>query len=278
MAALTALLSGCVANPTDSVPAGDTQVDTSGGHGEAVELPELPTCPGADFTSSLPWYPASPWWFLRSVESDMYGTWAALEQAAAATGCPAASTEGDATTLSGDCAAADVEFEGTWRAESVSTGGVLDFTLDAMTAVVTLDDTPQDLAASGTFYWERTVVDGEPLAEYERSEGTRSLHRGSALDGDFAFEGLEVTQDTTQFVASGAVAVDWAYGSGRYCPVVELHAAPDCPEEPDGYYAIQGAATWLMVADGSGACDGCVDVYQDGVWQEQFCDLPALFY
>jgi hypothetical protein len=210
------------------------------------------------------------------MEADTFGTWIALLQAAEATGCPAETTEGDTTVMTGDCTAADVEFRGSWRSKSDDAVDALDFVLDGVSATVSLDDLPQDLAASGVFYRERRWQDGGIAAIEERSEGYRSVHRGAGLDGEFLFEGLELLQDTEQFVARGAVTVDWEYGVGRYCPVVELHAAPDCPEEPDGYYAIQGAETWLMVANGSSECDGCVAVYRDGAWQETFCELPSM--
>ena len=258
-------------------------VEESGGEGPedtgdvvAVELPTLTACPGADFVRSEGWYPANPWWYLRSTEADMWGTWAALERAAAATGCPSQATEGGVTTFSGDCSAADVEFSGMWETGVPGGSNGLEYVVQDMTAKVALGDHPQDLSASGTFYWDRTVSDGRTVAFVDRAEGHRSIHRGDDLDGEFTFEGLNVVQDTEQFVASGAVTVDWAYGAGRYCPLVDLHAVPDCPEEPDGYYAVQGAVTWLMVANGSDACDGCVDVYTDGVWQELFCELPQL--
>ncbi len=272
--ALAAFLLGCDAGSGGGSDSGVEVVTDGTGHDRAEGLPDLPPCPGADFTGSPGWYPANPWWYLRSTADDMYGTWQAIEAAAAATGCPSAATDGDVITYSGECSAENVEFEGTWRAESVVDR--LDFVLEEVSTTVALGGLPQDLTASGWFYSDTTVVEGRIVAIEDRAEGYRSLHRGTGNDGDFVFEGVQALQDTDHFVAEGAITVDWAWGAGRYCPVVDLHAAPGCPEEPDGHYAVQGAETWLMVANGSGECDGCADVYRDGEWQEEFCGLPDM--
>ncbi len=231
-----------------------------------VEIPLMAECPGADYTSEthpMP-YPGNPWWYIRSSISDVLDVWGESTDASTRTGCPAIAENDGAEVLSGDCTAEGVEFSGRWAAAN----SVREAQLEHVVVNLTGTDPAVQFQGDGRFRW---LHNGD---EYTvEADGYYSKATGGTLDGAFAFTGLSVEKSPTMFRAEGEVEVDWPYGHGNYCIVVDFVAAPDCAGEPDGYWALQGEDTWVIVADGSNRCDDCVEVFLNGAWEETFCDV-----
>jgi hypothetical protein len=231
-------------------------------------VPSLPVCDGADYPlrpSPTP-YLGNPWWYLRSSESDVLDFWAGSEAAADATGCPARTDTGDSTTLAGDCSVEGVEFAGSWSVDGDTQ------TMDEVSVALDVYGIPSTFYGDGRFTWA-WVSPGDLDAGYTVSaDGVYSRDGGGTLDGWFRFDALQVSHSAEAFTATGAVEVEWDYGHGRYCPTVAFTAAPDCPQEPDGYWALQASDTWIVVADGSARCDGCVELFRNGNWEGTACD------
>lgn len=233
-----------------------------------VALPALPECPGADYVSDthpMP-YPGNPWWYIRTSISDVLDVWSEATHASVSTGCPTLSNTDDAETLSGNCTADGVDFSGTWT----FSGG--DTQLQDVVASLSGEDASIQFEGEGRFRW---LHEGDHYSV--EADGSYSKASGGELDGAFAFSGLVVEHDSSIFQARGSVDIEWHYGLGRYCPIVDFTASPSCASEPDGYWALQGMDTWVIVADGSNRCDDCVEIFLNGEWQETFCDVYGDF-
>ncbi len=257
---------------------GTAQVDpdsTSDSADVAAELPTLAPCEGADFTSTVEWWLGNPAWYARYYQSDLFQVWLALEASSAATGCPTRDVGLDGSvTFTGDCSADGVTFAGTWVELDEPSG----YEVEGVTVELSDHDPPISFTGDGTFIQEYTTEGGVHVGVTESVDGSYVISSGGDLDGDFTFANLQVTRNQNAYTASGAMEVHWPYGDGIYCPTVDLHTVASCPEEPDGFVALQGADTMIAVANGSVACDGCVDVYTNGVEVDPVCDFPDVFY
>lgn len=271
------LLLACAA-PTETAD-GDTadagRDSTSDSAEVLAELPTLAECVGADFVPAYEWWPGNPYWYVRYAESDLFLVWLALNEASEATGCPVRVEAEDGTVgFTGPCTADGVTFAGTWTELEDPEGHLL----DEVSVALPDHEPPITFTGDGTFIEEYTTEGGFHVGVMQSVDGHYAISSGSELDGEFSFSNLQVARDEGGYTASGAMEVHWPHGDGSYCPTVDLHTVAACPEEPDGFVALQGLETMIGVADGSTDCDGCVHVYVDGVLGEDVCDFPDVFY
>jgi len=267
---------GCV--PDDSGANGD-----SGGTGNPGEdsaepakefvLPELGACEGASFVhDNGPVQMGNPWWYVHVSGSEFFETFVRLLDSAEATGCPRLTTTEAGVILSGDCEAEGVSFVGTWTHE-----GDLD-RFEGVEASVWYDGEELVVQAEGEVVESYDTRDGKHVGVTIDANLAYSRSGGMVTDSAAVATGVHLQINEQVYIAEGRIAHDWIGGEGTICPVVDIVAAPACPEEADGYYALQGEDTWLMLTNGSDSCDACVDIFLNGEWDSEDCDFePMLF-
>lgn len=222
---------------------------------EAAELPstgkvgpppevELPACegvnrPGIDYSS--------PWDYASRAPERVAKLWAALSTRA----CPKRTDDGEYVVLSGPCDDDTIVFSGEWSYRR-STG------LYTMAEVVAEIGGAPAVRAHGSLAW----LGSDP----ELITADLRLDDGVILE----LRGFASTRGP-----DGARATGWlSAGSDAWCLDAAVDPVAACADEPDGYWVLRGAEEWMVVYDGSTACDACGNAYVNGEWAREVCALP----
>jgi hypothetical protein len=173
------------------------------------------------------------------------------------TGCPSVAVDGDTTTLSGDCEAEGVTFDGTWT--NTATDIVATEAFDGVR--YTDEGWGVAFTADGAF---RVSRDGDTMrvaaADYRiTTAGTGTGHG----DGTFEWEDFSETDAADATAASGRVFTDSALGRGDFCLAFETTTSPECPDTWSGTLRFDGTSTWIFSPEDD-PCSPCSEVTRDG--------------